>query len=405
MRLLAVAGELSGDAHGGALLAGLRYRLPDLEVRGIGGPRMLAAGLQPLFPLSALQVHGLLEVVGQLPRLYRTLWALERELDTHRPDGLLTIDYPGFNLKLARAAKRRGIPVYHYCSPQVWAWRRGRIRTIAEVVDLIFVLFPFEAPLYERVGLEAAFLGHPLVGRQADDAEVAALRAKLAAPEGVPVVAVMPGSRPSELRRHLDVLLGAIRLNGAAGFRARYVLPVAPSLDRAEVEARVRAAGVDVQVLEDAFLPLLRLADLAIVASGTATLQTAMASVPFLVIYRVAPLSFFLARRFAYLQHLSIVNILAGREVVPELLQGDFTPERVSEAFLALARDGKRQAVMRQTLGEIAAQLGEPGAYDRAAALLAERLIARTAVAPAGAAAAGNVGHSAPVAQDPSTGA
>jgi lipid-A-disaccharide synthase len=374
MRLLAIAGELSGDAHGGALLAGLRRLLPQLQVAGIGGPRMLAAGLEPLYPLSALQVHGLLEVLAHLPRLYRLLWALERELDARRPDALLLIDYPGFNLKLAGAAKRRGIPVFHYCSPQVWAWRGGRIRTIAQVVDLIFVLFPFEAPLYQQVGLEAAFLGHPLVGQRASDAEAEALRVRIAAPPDVPIVGLLPGSRPSELRRHLGVLLEAVRRNEAAGYRARYVIPVASSLDRAQVEAQVRAAGVDVLALDDAFLPLLRIAELAIVASGTATLQTAMAGVPFLVVYRVAPLSFWLARRLAYLPHISIVNILAGSEVVPELLQGDFTPKRVSEAFLALARDPRRQAAMRAALAGVAAQLGEPGAYERAAALIAARL-------------------------------
>ena len=377
MKLLSVAGELSGDAHGGALLSGLRQRLPGLEVRGIGGPRMLAAGLHSLAPLAALQVHGLLEVLAHLPRLYRLLWALERELDERRPDALLLIDYPGFNLKLARAARRRGIPVFHYCSPQVWAWRGGRVRTIAQVVDLIFVLFPFEAPLYQRVGLEAAFLGHPLVGQRAGDAETEALRARVAAPPGLPVVALMPGSRPSELRRHLDVLLAAIRRNEGAGWPARYVIPVAPSLDRTEVEAHVRAAGVDVLALDDAFLPLLRIADLAIVASGTATLQTAMAGVPFLVVYRVAPLTFFLARHFAYQPYLSIVNVLAGREVVPELLQADFTPERVSERFLALARDRARQAAMRAELAAVTAQLGAPGAYERAADLIAARLRAR----------------------------
>jgi lipid-A-disaccharide synthase len=374
MKLLTVAGELSGDAHGGALLSALRARLPALEVRGIGGPRMLAAGLQPLHPLAALQVHGLLEVVRHLPRLYRLLWSLERELDERRPDALLLIDYPGFNLKLARAARRRGIPVIHYCSPQVWAWRKGRVRTIARVVDLIIVLFPFEAPLYRDAGVEAAFLGHPLVGQRASDTEAEALRARVAAPPGVPVVAILPGSRPSELRRHLDVLLQAIRRNDAAGFQARYVLPVAPSLERAAVEARAQAAGVRLLALDDAFLPLLRIADFAVVASGTATLQTAMAGVPFVVIYRVSPLTFWLAQRFAYVPHLSIVNILAGQEVVPELLQRDFTPQRVSDALLALAGDPRRQATIRAALAGVTAQLGEPGAYERAAERIARRL-------------------------------
>ncbi len=374
MKLFAVAGELSGDAHGGALLRHLRRELPALRVTGVGGPRMIEAGLRPLHPLSALQVHGLLEVVAHLPRLYCLLWQLEEELATDPPDALLLIDYPGFNLKLARAAKRRGLPVYYYCSPQVWAWRRGRLRTIARVVDLIVVLFPFEAELYREAGVDAAFVGHPLVGHRADEAAVAGLRERIAAPPDTPVVALLPGSRPSELRRHLPVLLEAVQRIEAAGYRAHYAIPVAPSLDTAAVQREADAAGVPVTALDDAFLPLLQLAELAVVASGTATLQAAMAGVPFLVIYRVAPLSYWIARRVAYLPHISMVNILAGREVVPELLQRRCNPAAIAEAFLALARDPGRQAAMRQELAAVSAQLGEPGAYRRAAALLAGRL-------------------------------
>ncbi len=407
MRLLAVAGELSGDVHGGNLLAGLRARLPGLRVSGIGGPRMIAAGLESLFPLSGLVVHGLLEVLGHLPRLFRILWALERTLDSDPPDALLLIDYPGFNLKLARAAKRRGIPVYYYCSPQIWAWRGGRLRTIAEVVDLMIVLFPFEAQLYREAGVEAVFLGHPLVGVEAGKAEVEALEARLDANDrdvkdgdvkggdakggdvndsdamdSRALVAMMPGSRPSELRRNLGVLLEAARQIEETGFRCRFVIPAAPSLDPAEVDALVRASGARVTVATDSFLPLLKLADLAVVASGTATLQTAMAGVPFLVVYRVAPLTFWIARRFAYMRHISIVNILAGREIVPELLQGDFTPEKVRGAFLDLAGDQGRQQQMRAALASVTGQLGEPGAYERAADLLAEKLSGQPAPAP-----------------------
>jgi lipid-A-disaccharide synthase len=196
----------------------------------------------------------------------------------------------------------------------------------------------------------------------------------------------MPGSRPSELRRHLGVLLEAVRLIEASGFRGRYVIPVAPSLDPAQVTRAVASAGVPVQVREGAFLPLLGAAELAVVASGTATLQAATAGVPFLVVYRVAPLSYFLARRFAYLKHLSIVNILAGKEVVPELVQERFTPARVRDEFLRLAGDPARQAAMKRELASVAARLGEPGAYERAADLFAARLSAgaKAAGAPPG---------------------
>jgi lipid-A-disaccharide synthase len=384
MKLLMVAGELSGDAHGGALLAHLRRKLPALDAYGIGGPRMAEEGLRLLRPLADLQVHGLLEVVVHLPRLYRVLWGLEAVLDQERPDAVMLIDYPGFNLKLAAAAKARGIPVYFYSSPQVWAWRGGRLRTIARVVDLMIVLFPFEAPLYRQAGVDVEFLGHPLVGQQAGAEEVAALRDRLALAAGRPVVAVMPGSRPSELKRNLPPLLAGIRLIEAAGYRAHFVLPVAASLDAAEVSATVRASGTGVIVAEQAFLPLLRLAELGLVASGTATLQMGMAGVPFVMVYRVAPLSYALARRFAYVRHLSIVNILAGREVVPELLQGDFTPERLRDRFLALAQDGQARDRMRRELAEVTGTLGRPGAYERAAECIAGRLAALAGQAAGG---------------------
>ncbi len=393
MKLLMVAGELSGDAHGGALLPHLRRQLPGLDVYGIGGPRMLEAGLRALHPLSDLQVHGLLEIVRHLPRLYGILWEVEASLDTERPDALLLIDYPGFNLKVAAAAKKRDIPVHYYSSPQVWAWRGGRLRTIARVVDSMIVLFPFEVPLYERAGVPVRFHGHPLVGVGASDAEVADLRARLKLNAGLPVVAVMPGSRPSEVRRILPTLLQGIRRMEQAGFRARYVLPLAPNLDAATVRGLVTASGAPVDVADGAFLPLLRVAGLGLVASGTATLQMAMAGVPFVTVYKVSPLSFFIARRFAYVRHFAIANILAGHEVVPELLQDDLTPERVRDTFLTLAQDEPRRQRMREELLRVTATLGAPGAYERAAAAIAARIrMARGGARPTGTPAAAGGG-------------
>ena len=377
MKLLMVAGELSGDTHGGALLTHLRRLLPDLQARGIGGPRMVEAGLQTMRPLADLLVHGLLEVISHLPRLYRILWDLEASLDTDRPDALLLIDYPGFNLKLAAAAKKRGIPVLYYSSPQVWAWRGGRLRTIAQVVDRMYVLFPFEVQLYEKAGVPVEYHGHPLAGLEAPPEDVAALRFRLRLTPGEPVVAVMPGSRPSELRRNLPPLLGGIRLIVAAGYRARWVMPLAPSLDSAAARALVDQAGVPLEIVERAFLPLLKVAHLALVTSGTTSMQTGLAGVPFITVYKVSPLTYFLAQRVAYVRHFSMVNILAGREVVPELLQSDLTPERVRDTFLGLARDEVRMEAMRKELRAVAATLGSPGAYGRAAGSIASWLKAR----------------------------
>ena len=377
MKLFSVAGEVSGDAHGAEVLKALKKHRPALQISGIGGPGMLAQGLRPVAPMEALQVHGLVEVLAHLPRLYRLLWRLEALLDTERPDAVLTVDYPGFNLKLGLAARRRGIPVIHYSSPSIWAWRGGRIRTIAKAVDLMILQYPFEAPYYEGTGVETAFLGNPLVGQQAGDPAVASLVHSLQGPPTWPIVGLFPGSRTSELRNHLPTLLAAARLIELAGFRARWVVPLAPGLAREAVEAMTRAAGLEVAVLDHAFLPLLRAAEFGLIASGTATLQAALAGLPHLVVYRMSPLTYRIARRLSYVRHVSLVNIMAGREIVPELLQDDFNPVRVSQEFLRLAGDPMRQKTMRDDLAEITHRLGEPGAYERMGAHIHQWLQSR----------------------------
>ena len=379
IRLLAIAGEASGDTHGGALLAELQRLIPDLEVSGIGGPGMEAAGLRPLRAFFSLQVHGLVELIRHIPRLYRILWDVQNWLTRNPPDAVLLIDYPGFNLKVARHAKKLGIPVIFYSSPQIWAWRGGRLKAIAQVVDLMLVLFPFEAEIYRNAGVEACFLGHPLVGVQASDEALQALRQALEAPgvpedSTAPLVALMPGSRPSELERILPTMLEAVRLIREGGFAGQFMIPLAPSVDARRAKAMVAESNQPVRLVSGGFLPALRLAKLAIVASGTATLQVALAGIPFLVVYRASPFSFWLLRRLAYVPYISIVNILAGRALAPELLQEDFTPERLCEAFLKLSGDEAAQQTVRQALSTVADQLGKPGAYERAAALIAKRL-------------------------------
>ena len=374
MKLLAVAGEPSGDAHGGPLLSGLKRLIPALDVEGIGGPLMQNAGLRSLYPFSELQVHGIVEILHHLPRLYAMLWGLEKRLDAARPDALLLIDYPGFNLKLASSAKKRGIPVIFYSSPQVWAWRKRRLSTIARAVDLMIVLFPFEAAIYRDIGVDVAFAGHPLVGVEASAEETARLRKRVTLDPSRPVVAVIPGSRPSEIERNLPAILAGIELIRDTGFEANFLMPLAPNLDQHRVESLVEASGAPVQVVRDAFLPLLKLADIAIAASGTATLQLGLAGVPFVVVYRMSRLTYLLAKKFAYVRHISIVNILAGKEIVPELLQSDFAAESVRDTFLQIANDPDRRNAINGDLQAIAKSLGEPGAYGRTAELIATRL-------------------------------
>lgn len=372
MKLMMVAGELSGDTHGGSILQYLNRLIPDLEAFGTGGPRMKAAGLRSVVSMRKLQARGLVEVLRHLPSHVRYFHRVCNLMDREQPDAVMLIDYPGFNLKIAKHAKARGLPVLFYCSPQLWAWRGGRMNAIRERVDKIIVIFPFEVPLYEKAGVDAVFLGHPLKEEEITAEEVKNLRQRLELQDGLPVVAIMPGSRPGELERNLPTVLDGLKLIEGEGYRANFVLPVASTLKIERVRQIVQAGGVKVQIVEDAFLPMLKIADLAIVASGTATLQVGMAGIPFLVVYRVAYMTYRIAKWFMYVKDISIVNILAGRRIVPELLQKKFTPQRVREEFLAIATDPARQAEMRRELAKVTESLGEPGAYLRTAEVVAE---------------------------------
>jgi lipid-A-disaccharide synthase len=374
MKLMIVSGEISGDTHGGAILQHLNKLIPGLEVIGIGGPKMEAEGLNSVIPLDDLQARGLVEVLRQLPGHFKFLRRMARMLDEERPDAVLLIDYPGFNLKMAKAAKQRGLPVLYYSGPQLWAWRGGRMRAVQRWVDKIIVIFPFEEPLYKKAGVDAVFLGHPLVEDKAAPEEVAHLKARLELDPGLPVVGIIPGSRPTELERNLPTVLEGLRLIEQAGFRANYVLPLASTLDESRVKALIAQSGLKVQALQNAFLPLLKIAQLAIVASGTATMQVGMAGIPFIVVYRVSYVTYRIAKWFLYVKDIAIVNILAGRRIVPELLQKKFTPEALRDEFLALANDEQRLTEMRRALAEITLNLGEPGAYRRAAEVIAAHL-------------------------------
>ncbi len=381
LRLWVVAGETSGDVHGGELLRGLRALLPGLEIEGVGGRSMQAEGLVSWLPFESLQVHGLVELLGHLPRLLRVLDRLEAGLRERQPHGLLLIDYPGLNLRLAQRAKRLGIPVWYYSGPQIWAWRPGRMRWIKEAVQLMVVLFPFEEDLYRQAGVEAHFLGHPLVGQQASAKESDSFKQLLNGWQG-DVVALMPGSRHSELQRHLEPMLDAASLLLQDGLQVRFVLPLAEQLNQARLRSKINQAIRQRQlqnhliVAEHCFLALLNRAQLAVIATGTATLQAALAQLPMVSIYRVHPLTFWLAKRIALQPHMCIVNILANETLVPELLQQQLTPHRIYQELKKLWPQQQRQH-MKTQLKKIIPQLGQPQAYQRAAQLFAQKLQAQ----------------------------
>jgi lipid-A-disaccharide synthase len=394
--LLMVAGEASGDLHGARLLAELRRLVPGLRAFGLGGAELRAAGLDAVADSSEVAVVGVVEVLKVLPRVRQVFAALLAEVDRRRPRAAVLIDFPDFNLRLAGRLARRGIPVIYYISPQVWAWRRGRVRTIARRVDEMLVLFPFEVEFYRRLGVRAVHVGHPLVDEvpllpSAWDREPAA---------GEPYrLALLPGSRRSEVEALLPAML-------AAAARVAAELPVAVTLIRApgipeallaeHVEAfRRRDAGgrerpgreltggnggggvellLPVRVESEDRFGVIADSHLALCASGTATLEVGLLGTPMVVLYRLARWSYLLARLLVRLPNFALVNLVLGREVVPELLQGEAEPERIGAEALRLLGDRQARARVRAGLAELRPRLGEGGASARAARQVAEVL-------------------------------
>jgi lipid-A-disaccharide synthase len=373
-RVLLVAGEASGDLHGADLLRALRQRRPDVEVFGLGGEHLRAAGMHTIADAREVATVGVVEGVGRLRTLLRVYRTLARRLRDEKPDLCVLIDFPEFNLRLARVARAAGVPVFYYIGPQVWAWRRGRVRKIARLVDRLAVVFPFEPGLYEPWLPGVEFVGHPLLDR----AEVTRGRDETLRLHGLEparrTVLLLPGSRAKEIDYILPGMLDAVRELATTG-DYQFALGLAHTLDRAEVEARIRAAGVQVPVVADDLYNLVAAADLALVTSGTATLECALLECPMVIVYRLSPVTWALGRLLVRgVTHVGMPNIVAGREVVPELLQSDVTGPRIAAAARGILEDPARRAAIRAGLGEVRQRLGRGGAADRAAAIAVEMM-------------------------------
>ncbi len=373
-RVLMVAGEASGDLHGADLLAALRLRAPDLEVFGIGGDRLRQAGMQTVVDAEEVATVGLTMAAGRLRSLARAYRELGRRLREEPPDLCVLIDFPEFNLRLARIAKRARVPVLYYIGPQVWAWRRGRVRKMARRVDRLAVVFPFEAELYARQLPRVEFVGHPLLDRVCvTRAREDTLRAHGLDPARRTVL-LLPGSRRSEIDHLLPRLLAAVKLLGRSG-SYQFALALAHTLPRTEVDAHLRRLGIDLPIIEGDTYNLIAAADLALVTSGTATLECALLECPMVIVYRLAALSYALARLLVRgVRYVGMPNIVAGHEVVPELLQGQVTGPRIAAAATSILENPTRHATITEDLRQVRGRLGSGGAAGRAAAIALEML-------------------------------
>ena len=364
-RLLISCGEASGDLYGAELVRHLRERTADLDVLGLGGDRLQAQGASLFAHVRDLAVVGLLEVVSHLRDLRRVFRRILEEADRDPPDAAVLVDYPDFNLRLARALHRRGIPVIYYVSPQVWAWRRGRVASIRETVARMLVIFPFEEDLYREAGVPVTFVGHPLVSLVRPAVDPAAFLREVGLDPARPVVALLPGSRPKEVAHNLPPLAAAVERVRAARPDVQYLAAVAAALPPGLVRDALRDRPV--AVVHDRTHEALSAATAAVVASGTATVEAALLGTPMVVVYRLSPWTYRLGRRFVRVPYYAMVNLIAGRRVVPELIQAAFTAEGVAAELLPLLADTPGRQAMKAGLAEVRQRLGRAGASARAA--------------------------------------
>ncbi len=343
LKIALVAGETSGDILGSGLMQAIKVRHPDAQFIGVGGPRMQAEGLDSYFPMERLAVMGLVEVLGRLPELLGRRRRLIRTLIGERPDVFIGIDAPDFTLGVELKLRQAGIRTVHYVSPSVWAWRQKRVLKIRQACDLMLTLFPFEAQFYEAQQVPVCFVGHPLADTIALDADRAAARSALDLPERGGVVALLPGSRGGEVER-----LGSLFLDAAERLRAlrpglRFVLPCANAERRAQVEAMLAGRELSVTLLDGRSHEALAACDAVLIASGTATLEALLFKRPMVVAYRVAPLTYRILKRLVKSPYISLPNLLAGRLLVPELIQDAATPEALAATLSPLLDDGQVQ--------------------------------------------------------------
>ena len=373
LRILLSAGEASGDRLGAGLARALRARAPGVELVGMGGDEMEEAGVRIVQHASEVAVVGIVEVVRHLPAIRRAMDRLTRIIVDERPDLVVPIDFPDFNFRLAARAHRTSVPVVYYVSPQVWAWRKGRIETMRRLVRRVLVLFPFEAPFYEAAGVAATFVGHPAAAPR-ERAVRSDLLPSIGLDPGRPLVTLLPGSRVGEAGRILPVLLDAAHRIGERRRDVQFAIPQARTLPVGFLDAIVsRSRTPDVRVVRDVYPGILEVADAGAVASGTATLDAALAGLPFLAVYRMQPLTFLVARSLVRVDHIALPNLVAGDRVVPELVQGDFTAEAVASGLLELLDDPSRAEEIRRRLAVVRSRLRGEGAFERAAAaVLAE---------------------------------
>ncbi len=365
MKVMIIAGEASGDLHGAGVVRELKRRDPNCEIFGIGGDKMQAAGMMNIYHIRELAVMGFWEVIQHLPLLRSVERTLEVVIRGKRPEVLLLIDYPGFNLRFAEKARKEGVKIIYYISPQVWAWNPGRVKKMRSLIDKMLVVFPFEEEIYKKEGIDVEFVGHPLLEVLGETQGRDEFCTRYGFDRSKQILGLFPGSRKQELERIFPAMLGAARrihqkksVNVAVGISSVLDMEYARSFLRGDFP---------VQLIQNATYDVMKNSDLALVTSGTATLETGFYQTPMIVVYKTSFLSYVIGKMLIRIKNIGLVNIIAGETVVPEFIQGRVHPEKLAAEALAMLDDPARLKAIASKLGCVKERLGAPGASRRVA--------------------------------------
>lgn len=372
--VMLVAGEASGDAHAAAMFLELKKRLPAVRGTGMGGRKMARAGIDVRYDSSQIGVIGVIEVLKHYREIRAALRQMQEIVSNERPDLLICVDYKEFNYKLARHGKRCGVKVLFYVSPQVWAWRPGRARKYGQVIDMMAVIFPFETPYYQEHDIPVCYVGHPSVDKVEPLRSRSEDRRLFALPEESPVVGILPGSRAQEIRRMLPVMLLAAGEVRKTFPDCRFLLPQADSISDELLHTVLQDSPVSVQVVRNQPYDVIQCCDAVMITSGTATLETALLTVPMVIVYKLSPLTYWLGRWLVKSPFIGLPNIVAGKAIVRELIQQQASPEAVAGEIIRILSDPDYAGEMRRELGKVKQLLG-PGGGDAAMAELAEQML------------------------------
>ena len=368
-KILISAGEASGDIHAAAVTAAIKKLAPQAEVFGMGGDELRKAGGEVLWDIKDHGVMGFVEVIKKLPDLFRLRSDFARIMDERKPDCLVVVDYPGFNMKLAKLAHDKGIPVVSYIAPSAWAWNKGRAKKVAKIVDKVACIFPFEYDVYKEAGAPVEFVGHPLLDIVHPDMGRSEAEKWAGKAAGKKLVLLMPGSRLMEIEKMLPTLLAGAKILQQRLPEVQFAMPLGGTIPLALLQEKIAASGLNIKITEGHNYDLFSVADLALATSGTVTLEAALCGLPSVIVYRTSALNAFIARLVINIPNIGLPNIVAGKTILPELLQEDFTPEKLAQTALELLQPEKQQELQKK-LAYMKQRLGEPGAVGRVAQLI-----------------------------------